>query len=1175
MKKRSTSPPQRALRSIALILAAGWLLSAFTAAAAFSQPQVTLSVRNVSLEDVLLLIKKQTGYGIVYTEKLLENTRPVTVNTKNQPLETVLPLCFEGQPVTWKIVEKSIIIVERPSVPATSMPPERPDTTVLLTGRVLDSLGRPLPGASIKEKGGTAGVTTDGQGHFRLPASRPDATLTISFIGFEGREVRADGADKPLVIRLREAQTALKAIDVVSTGYQSLPKERATGSFVQVDNELLNRRVGPGILDRLEGVTNSLYFNKNIESGVNESPIAIRGRSTINADPSPLIILDNFPYDGDISSINPNDIESITVLRDAAAASIWGVRSGNGVIVITTKKGKANEPVSVGANLNITVGQKPDLGYVQKISSAEHIALEKFLFGKGYYNSRINSYYLPISPVVSLLNDNKNGRISDAEMESRLDELRGRDLYRDISRFFYRPSVAQQYAVNLSGGGINNTYYFSAGYDKSLANLKGNNNDRFTINLRNTYSLLQKKLNLSTGVLFATSSSLVNNASNMGSYYPYMRLVDEQGNNLPIYKSYREQYLDTVGQGHLLDWSYVPLDELKYSNNRIQAGDLIINTALNYKVFPGLDANIYYQYTKGNSDNDTYQGPETYFTRDMINKYSIVNYTTGTVVRPLPLGGIIDRYYRRYSSHNARGQVNYDRQWNNHQVNAIAGIEYKQYDAFLQRRRQYGYDPELATSIIPDHVNTFVTYPSGSRIRIPTGLNTQSGTADRFFSYYMNAAYTYKDRYTVSASARKDESNLFGVNANQKGVPLWSAGIAWQLNKEPFYHAAWLPLIKFRTTLGYNGNVDKSVTALITAQISNANIFGVPYGTITNPPDADLRWERIRMWNLGADFATKNNRVSGSLEYYIKKGIDIIGSSPLAPSSGFDNYTGNTASISGRGIDLNLALSLIRREIKWDADLLFSYATEKVTKYQGKQFAVFGYVNGNYSAPMEGKPYSAVFSLPWGGLDPETGDPIGLIDGKPSKDYARLWAPESVSELIYHGPGRPVIFGGLRNTVSWKSFSLSVNLTYELGYFFRTSALEYNTLFSGTLATGATGLNGRYSQRWQKPGDEKWTDVPSLQYPADRNRDFFYKYSSVLIEKGDVIRLQDIRLSYTVPSGSDRSRILKNMQLYAYVNNLGIIWRANKRNLDPNFSTTSILQSPAPVSASLGATIKL
>ncbi|PZR31433.1 MAG: SusC/RagA family TonB-linked outer membrane protein, partial [Azospira oryzae] len=983
----------------------------------------------------------------------------------------------------------------------------------LIEGKINSALdGLSLAGVNVIVKGTTRGTTTDSEGKFTLEVSEKDI-IVCSFIGYAAMEIPI-GNQTRLDIKLVEDIATLNEVVIISTGYQSLPKERATGAFVQVDNSLVNRRVSTDIMSRLEDVTSGLIFNRNVPGKTND--ISIRGQSTLFANTKPLIVIDNFPYDGDLNTINPNDVESITVLKDAAAASIWGARAGNGVIVIITKKGAGNQATHVSFNSNITLVDKPDLFYSPRMSSSDFIDVEKMLFDKGYYTATESSINkAPLTPAVELFIAQRDGVLSSDNVEQQLNTLRQQDVRNDFEKYFYCKSVKQQYALNLNGGSATNKYYLSAGWDKNLESLTGNDFDRVTLNANNTWTLLKDKLEATAGIYYSESKRTTDNAGSdavrfttASALYPYAQLKDGNGSNLPIIKDYRLGFVQDAESNALLNWQYNPLDEIKNSDNTNKLTDYRINARLNYKITKDLKAEVLYQYWNSISSGRNFRSDATYYTRDLINILTQQD-VDDNLTQALPKGGILDLSETTSTSHNLRTQLSYFKSWGDHEVTAIGGYEVKDLSTAGSSFRYYGYNDELATTKIVDYVTFFPKYYNTASVMQIPNVDSQSSLTDRFLSYYANAAYTFKHRYTVSASARKDQSNLFGVRANQKGVPLWSTGLAWNINEESFFHADWLPYLKLRSTFGYNGNIDKTVTAYTTAFMLGFNsLTGLPYARITNPPNPDLQWERVKIWNTGVDFELKNRSVSGSIDYFIKQGVDLIGTAPLAPSTGVTTFKGNTANTKGHGIDLVLNTINLDRAIKWNTNFLFSYLTEKVTSFKIKS-AASNYVqsaNGSsgQSYPLEGKPLYSLYSYSWAGLDPVTGDPRSYLEGIPSSDYTAIIQAATPESIIYNGSARPTVFGSLRNTLSWKNISLSFNLSYRMGYYFRSNSIRYSNLLTGQVE------HGDYEQRWQEAGDEAHTNVPSMPVVANVNRDNVYLYSEALVEKGDHIRFQDI-----------------------------------------------------------------
>lgn len=1035
-------------------------------------------------------------------------------------------------------------------------------TKIRLSGKVISAIDyHPLRGATIKTDNSPATFQTDQNGYFNITTAAAQGKLIISYISYKTAEIPYSNTSKgPFEISLEPVTTTLEQV-TVSTGFQTLPKERATGSFSTVSNQLFNRSVSTDVLSRLNGVTSGLLFDK---TAGNNMGITIRGKSTIWANSQPLVILDNFPYEGDLNNINPNDVETVTVLKDAAAASIWGTRAGNGVIVITTKRGRYNQPVTVSFNANVNLTQKPDLFYDKKISAADFIGAEQFLFDKGKYNNYINDGNTAITPAVEVMLRARNGTITTIERDAQLNQLAQHDLRNDLAKYYYRQSVNQQYALNLTGGSDKQQYYVSGGWDKNLATLAGNAYDRISLNANNTYSLLNHRLEISTGMLYTKSSSDNNAISPVfgnGAMYPYAALADEQGNTLPIAR-YRTGFPGNKANAALLNWEYKPLDELYLANNTTSRTDYQVSLGLKYKIIPALSAEVKYRYGNGTTENRDHDSQQTYFTRHLINYYTQINAATGAVTRPVPLGDILSLSNGAYTSQNLRGQLNFSQGWKGkHQLTAIAGAEIGEVLTHSDSYTMYGYDPNRETSLPVDFAGTYRNYITGSALSIPSGLG-MSKLTNRTISFFGNAAYTYRNRYTLSASARSDGSNLFGVRTNQRWAPLWSVGTSWNISREPFYHFELIPVLKLRTTYGYNGNIDKNVTAYLTTKVAVANRYGVIYANVLNPPNPDLTWERIGQLNIALDFSTKNNTVTGSLEYYHKNGIDMMGDAVLAPTSGFTTYRGNTAAIAGQGLDFTINAALLSKGFKWNATALFSATRTRVTDYK-----VMPLTNGDYltnTTPRAGRDLNGVYAYKWAGLDPLTGAPVGYLNGMLSKDYTKMYTGLNLDDLVYKGAATPPYFGALMNSFSYQNFSLSFNLIYKFGYYFRRKSVNYGSLFSGSAGTG----HADYALRWQKPGDELVTSVPAMVYPANAASDTFYALSETLVEKGDHIRLQDIQLSYDLIKANFPKLPFQSIKVYVYASNLGVVWRANHAGLDPDAA-----DYPQPRSIALGLKI--
>lgn len=1109
--------------------------------------RVNISARSSSLQEVFQSIKKQTGYAFFFKKNDLAGVLAVTAELKGVPLSAALDTILKSQPLNYSI-EGNTVFISRKIKHVPLLPPVR------VKGKVTDVKGDPVPGVSVQVKGMGKGVQTDADGAYDLPGVPDDAVLVFTSIGFEKQEIVVDKRTQINIV-LKHAENKLAQVSVVSTGYETISKARSTGSFFQMDEELFNRSVTTDVLGRLRDVVPGLiYDHTSVSSSTrNKTKLFIRGQSVISTRTDPLIVIDNFPYEGDLNNINPNDVESVTVLKDAAAASIWGARAGNGVIVIVTKKGKYGQRPSVSFNSNVTIGEKMNMYYFPKLLSADYIEMEKTLFARGYYNTMENNANRPaLTPVIELLIRKRDGKIDPAEADRQIEALKAYDVRSDFEKYLLRNTVNQQHSLNISGGSSGQRYYVSAGYDQNLAPRPGESYNRITINASNTYALLKSKLEINTGIYFTMGKSTLEDvliseidAVATQRLYPYARLADENGQALALNKYFRQPYVDTAGRGKLLDWKYRPLDELNYGSNVTRQTDYRVNAGIKYKVLPWLNAEALYQYNGGNTNWRNLQSDQGFYVRDLINKFSSFD-ATGAVVRAIPTGSMLDITNTANNTHSLRTQLGINKTWRQHVVSAIAGWEVRDQGTLGNSSRAYGYNETLGTSK-PVSYTTYYRYyhnPGSGSYAIPR-RESETDLTDRFRSYYANFSYSWKNRYMLYGSARIDQSNLFGVETNQKSVPLWSAGTGWNLHAEDFYHITWLPVLKMRASYGFAGNVDKSVSAYTTAYWLGDNNVSQPSAQVTNPPNPRLRWEKISITNLGVDFETVQQRISGTIELYRKTGIDLIGNRQLAPQTGRTAFKGNFGNTITKGIEVTLQSRNLTGAFEWNTSFLFTAMRSKVTAYDIKP-TVYDLVSLPNSSPNIGKPLGGIYTYNWAGLDPSTGDPMGYVGKEVSRNYQAIITSMTINDLIYHGPGHPVIFGGVRNNFAWKGIEVSANISYRLGYYVKKESVNYNELLTGV------GIHGDYYKRWQKPGDEQFTDIPSAPAAVVARRDEFFMNTPAVVDRGDHIRLQDVNLSYTLTPGTWRQLPCQRVQVYTYVNNIGLLWKANRWGLDPD-----------------------
>jgi len=1019
----------------------------------------------------------------------------------------------------------------------------------------------PVTSATIRALKSRQFAVSNRDGTFTIRTGNHD-TLIISNVGYTTKAVWING-EHNITVLLSESNAELQDV-TINTGYQKLKPNEVNGSYVVVTNKILNQQTGLNILDRLNGVTSSLLFNAGKENNnpQNTTGITIRGLSTINGPLDPLIVVDNFIYDGNINNINPNDVESITVLKDAAAASIWGARAGNGVIVITTKKGKFNQKIQVDFNTDVIVAEKPDLYYNYQIPSSDYIDFEQLLFSRGYYNPKFTSTLHPaVSPAVQLFQDRKLGLVSAEDSASQIDVMKQTDNRNQYTKYYYRKGITQQYALNLHGGSQNLAWLVSGAYDKDIDNLRADYN-KVNLRFENTYRPL-KSMTLNAGVYYTNSTS----KSGLPAYsltasingiqqVPYMNLAGTNGEPIAVPNTYNQRYIDTLGGGRLLDWNNYPLTNYKHNYTKINTEELLAHIGLDYKIINGLDLSLLYQYQKQRVQNDYVSDTAGYYARNLINSFSQLNRATGVVTYIVPLGGTLNRAYTNLSSYNFRGQLNFDRTFKEmHRVNAMAGMEVRDEWTDASNASYYGYTANpLSVSANIDYLAKYPNFITGAKSSIPNS-SYLTHIENRFVSFFSNASYTYGNRYILSGSMRKDGSNIFGANTNDKWKPLWSAGIGWNISKESFYHFLWLPYLKLSLTYGVSGNVDVSRTALPVAQVNARSVYNnLPNASITALNNPDLSWERAYQTNVKLDFGLKKNIINGSFEYYHKRGTDLYAQTPYDYTTwGIGNtIVANAADMKGNGIDITLHSNNFNRRFKWTTDFLFNYNTSITTKYYGSTATTTAtFIGaGNTIQPVIGKPLYAIAGYKWGGLDTQ-GNPQGYLGDTLSENYTAIQQGAyndgiKSGSFVYIGSATPLYYGSLINAFTYKGFELSVNIIYKFGYYlFKPAFSYYNLALYGTTGSG-------YEQRWQQPGDEKKTDIPSFVYPVNAARDNFYDDAEINVIKGDHIRLQFVNLGYSFLRNNHKLPF-NSLQIYINAANLGILWRANNDHIDPDY----------------------
>ncbi|WP_339885324.1 SusC/RagA family TonB-linked outer membrane protein [Polaribacter vadi] len=1143
----------------------------------------------VTVDQVFDLIKAQTDYTFIYRSDMFKGFPKIQLKKGIIKANKLLEMSLLVNNYGFKMLKDNTIVINNKSILN-----KLNRLQIQINGRVTDTLGNPLTGVTVRLKSKSKGTATNFEGIYNIKVIGKESILVFSSIGFETQEVQVK--DKTVInIVLKEATNQLEELVLVSTGYQTLPKERRTGSFSKPDmNVVQNRTSSMDVTQRLEGLVPGLSINKSPGAGLD--PVLIRGLSSVSLSSTPLFVVDGIPIENvgtnqfglpqsGIININPQDIEDITVLRDATAASIWGARAANGVIVINTKKGNTSGKVQVQYDTFTTMEGTPDMRYFDVLNSKEFINIAEDIFDpvRNTY-ADVTSFGTSgngIPPHEQILYDNNRGVISNAIARRKLDSLGSIDNRDQIEKIWYRPSILTTHTLSVSAGKKAYSFYGSGNYTKTQSNRPADKNERYKLNLRQNFELGKRvKVDLITDITYQDTYS-PNNINVDSRYIPYQLFRDANGNNLEI--SHMTELNDDVRADFEnqsgLDLSYNPLDEVDYQYNK--------NVTKNFRNILGIDVNLIgglsfvgrYGYSTNSIDIENYEDHSTINSRLEALEYTVVSSPGAAPLFVVPItGGIQETNNVNGETWTIRNQLSYSENWNNriHQLNIIAGQEAREQFSYSRRSRVRGYDDRLQTyanleyssyantplgrTILGNVIkpNVYANYPGLGNISSLANLINErevgrSETTTRFTSYYANAAYTYNKKYSVSGSFRNDQSNLFGLDKSAQNKPAWSVGAKWDIRKEYFIQNDWLNSLSLRTTYGISGNSPNPGSAAsfdILAPTGSTFFQGKTGLLITTPGNRKLSWESTATTNVGLDFSLFG-RITGSIDYYNRKTTDLLGAIPTNGFTGYNSVIGNLGDLENNGIELSLNTQNVAfNDFSWSSSINGAYNKNTITDLRVLNAATSGNDRVNNIYVTDYAAY-AVFAYDYAGLD-ANGDPqVKLADGTIVTD------PDAteVEDIKYMGTSLPKWTGGFGNTFTYKNLSLNVNTIFNLGHVLRR---DVNTFYSGTrLGIGNSFVNGNihsdYLNRWQQAGDEEFTDIPRRVDVEDGARNTnYYVYGDNNVISGSFIKIRDINLIYNLPSSILKNFSIDQITLRGQVSNI-LLWTANDYGIDPEY----------------------
>lgn len=1154
MKKECKHPPLEEKighrRFISRLVACVMLL-AFSSPSLFAQERQTFTVdfKANTLGEVFDYFSRHSDYVFTFnSENIRQDATRVTHSFVNATLESILTTCLEGTDFTFEIVDRHVVIKKRPVVQQGS---------ITVRGFVYDEKKQPLPGVTVRVVGTNVGTATTNQGWFSLTLPILKGKLKFSFVGYKEQEIEFSEATDTIRVNMAEEVGALN--DVVVTGYQILSKERVTGSFATVNAEEVNQYITFDIASLLEGKVAGIQ-----KEGTH---LNIRGRSTLSATMTPLYVIDGFPVEGEGPSVaynnvlynppvvNPEDIESITVLKDAAAASIYGARAANGVIVVTTKKAKQGK-AQILLSADVSVTPVPDYDEMNYMSASDYIDHQyKFMEGYPYKSTMRGSNVL--NPTLDLLLQVYEGALTQEEADEKIDAYRSDDvpLMNDFEKYIYRPEVTQRYYLSVAKATERNNLVASLTYTHNRGNYDNKKDFNVELSMRNSLEITSwinadLVLNVNIGQNDYPSFG-INSYSN--AYAPYTRLVDEDGNPvaMPFLGTRYDQLALEQYPEDLKNMDAIMQEELKRNIQKTRSNRTRASLMLNFKLTDWLNFSSGLQYEFAHSKQMLLYDKDSYAMRVLYNGFSYLDYASGSVMHHIPDGASYGEGNTDTDNFTWRNQLSFDYTTRDamHSVTMLLGSETREVKGKNMYTRVFGYDDETQ-SYVPVNNKDLTQFWSGlvsGGWLYESDFFSKSESRNRYVSFYGNLMYSYDQRYDLTGSIRWDLSDLFGTNKKYLYRPLWSVGIGWTLSNEKFMEEiSWLNRLRLRATYGINGNIARGIAPYLIAAYQLNSITGNQYGTVNTPPNASLRWEKTTVLNFGVDFDFFKSRLNGSVEYYRRKSSDLLTNVDRDPTLGFSSMRLNSGEMVNNGVEVTLyGTPVKKKDIIWTIGATLAYNKNKLTKYNAEPFNASSLYS--VGSLKEGYPYFSMWSLRFSRID-ENGETV-IFDE--NGEEVTLENITSLDAVHYDGPTMAPYTGSLFTTLSYKGWDLSLNFIYNLGHKMRKQVADPHLAYVG----GPYYLTyDGYDNSWKEPGDEKKPGVtPRMTYSYDENtfyRNDHWRYNDSQVVSASYMKLRNLALSYRLPQRWLKNTFLKMITVTAQVNDLFYV-TANGEHSDP------------------------
>lgn len=1075
-----------------------FLLACFmqVSATVYSQTtKLTFDAKNKRVEDILREIEEKSDFRFFYQREQVELERRVDLNIDGQTVENVLAQLFAGQEITFEVREDNLILIKSKTNSSDNFNLIGQQQQKQISGIVTDENNQPLPGVTVVIKGTTTGTTTNADGNYSISTGSSDATLVFTFVGMKSQEVIVGNQT---IINVSMVVDAIGLEEVVAVGYSTKRQSELSSSVSVINEEKLQSGVTSTNLGTLlQGKVPGLVVSNNSGHPQRGTNVVIRGVGSIGAGYNPLYVVDGIIG----GTYDPSDIESITVLKDAAATGLYGSRAANGVILITTKGGESGETkITYDGSFGFANHRR---GNLDLMNSAELYENRKEA-GLNYYNDRIAA------------NDPKfTGKTFDQYFNNLLPPS---VLNTDSNwpSLVTRTGNVNKHNVSISGGNNKTTFFISGNFYDELGtlinedyqefNLRANLSHQISNNLKLIWRMNGRTDNYQNDPQTGQEATAVQYFINVPWDPPY------EADGVTPYNPYQSGYWYGNGKSN-------------YFYDRDHYSDITKEANFNTDLKLELKINEYFSFSTSNRFG--IGGSD--WKQLLDNKHALANFENGRLSQTFA-------YSYSYLTSNL---LNFQKKFESHNVSGILGQEYS-YSKW-QNTNAVGIDIPVGLSALS---------ATGSPKSI-AGTVTETG----FKSFFSQVDYNYLYRYFLVGSVRTDASSRFG--ANNRWATFYTMGASWNINKEAFLsNVSWIDLLKLKLSYGTTGNANISdYLSLGTYSFAVNNTYNGNSGTrparLENP---NLTWEKAYTTNLGIEFAVTN---IGKLEidFYNRENKDLLQSVPLSAATGFSNQQRNVGSVRNRGIDLNINTINIDKTIRWESNINLNINRNKILALNNNEDIASGVMR-----LREGLTMNYFYMKDWAGVDPTSGDPLWvrwedengkLIHAADKIDPSKILTTNIFNNAsnLFIKSSYPDFTGGISNDFYYKNFSVGIYCNYVVGnsiYFSQRESIDDD----GKVFSKSQMNLYKDWVRWENPGDI--ATHPRLLLGGNLNSS---QPSSRYLEDGSYFKIQNIRFSYTFPD------IFSGLKLYASIDNLAVFSKFSGTDPDINMESPTVGQS--------------